>query len=96
MIQDALCLFQHSLLVRASGESRNIKNYPPGKPLKLRAPLRHGIVRQAFRGSLQYHGLFGEVVLRSPAVSSKIPYSLKDIFKFVGTLVEMNTLFFPS
>ena len=35
----------------------------------------HGIVRQAFKGSLQYHGLFGEVVLRSPAVSSKIPYS---------------------
>ena len=43
----------------------------------------HGIVRQAFKGSLQYHGLFGEVVLRSPAVSSKIPYSLKDIFKFI-------------
>ena len=33
----------------------------------------HGILRQAFKGS---YGLFGEV-------SSKIPYSLKDIFKFI-------------
>ena len=41
------------------------------------------LIRDAFHGNLAHHGLYAEVVLRSPAVSEKIPYPLTAIFKFI-------------
>ncbi|CAE7374524.1 unnamed protein product, partial [Symbiodinium sp. CCMP2456] len=43
----------------------------------------HNVIMQAYEGSLTYHGLYAEVVLRSPAVSPDVPYPLTAIFKMI-------------
>ncbi|CAE7355709.1 unnamed protein product, partial [Symbiodinium pilosum] len=43
----------------------------------------HNLVCQAFNGNLAHHGLFAELVIRTPAVSESIPYSLREVFKMV-------------
>ena len=101
LIESALCSFRYTvkptmpLREALQAAARVMRSGSPGlermfDQVDSRWLEHHGIVRQAFKGSLQYHGLFGEVVLRSPAVSSKIPYSLKDIFKFIVDTGKSN------
>ena len=43
----------------------------------------HHLICQAYTGNLAHHGLFAEVMLRSPAVNTNIPYSITQIFKIL-------------
>ncbi|CAJ1389380.1 unnamed protein product, partial [Effrenium voratum] len=43
----------------------------------------HHLICQAYAGNLAHHGLFAEVMLRSPAVNTNIPYGITQIFKIL-------------
>ena len=76
LIESALCGFRYTvkptmpLQEALQAAARVMRSGSPGlermfDQVDSRWLEHHGIVRQAFKGSLQYHGLFGEVVLRA-------------------------------